>query len=120
MATIDSDIIFSSNWDIDLILDAGQVTISGTLPGVGSYPSNVTDIVVFKHGLGYVPVFDLMFLATSQTQWQQTGDSDNQLISYITYSDTQNLHIILGNNNLSSVTYATQLRYYIWTDTVIH
>ena len=117
MSLIDSDVAFYSNWDIDLILDQGDTVVSGTLNSLTG-----VDILVFTHNLGYVPTFDLTFLPTGGTQWQQIGDQDTtSLIAYVAYATTTQLFVSLFNDDpVSNHTFNTDIRYYIWTDTVVH
>lgn len=114
MALDSSKLYFSSTWDIDQIFSQAITNIAG------SASSGVPlDVLITTHGLGYVPTFDFSF-NSGTGGWQQAGNVDSNLLTYLPYATTTELHATVFNNSIGTVNFSTQLHYYIWTDTVVH
>lgn len=82
MGTIDENLLFSSDWDIDQILLPDPIiqTISiAASPDGGT--SAATATLTYSHGLGYLPVTECEFQAQGQTTWHQCGLPDGFILA---------------------------------------
>lgn len=110
-------LLFNSNWDIDQILYQGEVdgiTLNGNT-------STATSILLFPFSLSYPPVIDGTFQLGGETIWRQIGDSTTSgKVELETFLATTPTGIYLVYYNFNTGSFSVNVRYYIWTDTVLN
>lgn len=138
MGTIDTNLLFSSTWDIDQVLlpDPIVVTISiAASPDGGTTAATASS--TYAHNLGYLPVIEASYQGGGQSTWHQCGLPDGYMLanwnlfsgSYIwpglvatngaavAYGfDSNNIYFKALNYNASSQTLT--VRVHLWGDKV--
>lgn len=82
MSTIDTNLLFSSNWDIDQIILPDPIVI--TIPIAASPDGGTTAAiatVTYPHNLGYLPVIEASYQAGGQSIWHQCGLPDGFILN---------------------------------------
>lgn len=105
MSTIDQNLLFSSDWDID------QLVISNIL----SVTTGLNSVYILSSTLPTIPVFEVQFQPTGSISWYQAGSysTDGTLAninSFYTYVDTGTVYINVPTNGI--------VRYFVWSDKV--
>lgn len=101
MSLDNTNIAFSSTWDIDQIVSTGTTTVSSGDSLVAALPSSPA-----------LPVFMLQFQPTGSSYWYQAGtnitESSTNEFTFYGYIQSATLRI--------NTTKAGTARYFIWTD----
>lgn len=105
MSVKDSKIAYSSNWDIDQLINTGTTPVGSGISTVYTIPSTIPPI----------PVFEVQFQPTGSVFWYDPGTSstDGTLTNLFTFFT----YIAGGVININTTSTGIA-RYFIWSDKV--
>lgn len=82
MSTIDTNLLFSSDWDIDQLILPDPIVINipiAASPDGGTTAATAT--ATYSHNLGYLPVIEASYQAGGQSTWHQCGLPDGYILA---------------------------------------
>lgn len=114
MALDETNIAFSSEWDIDQLSDEESTTLT--------FPANtfsLTYVTLKSLSLSDPPIVDAIYKVSGDSVWRQLGDTSSvTLLQLPLILGVTSSAITLGYYNYNSSDITITIRYYIWTDKV--
>lgn len=114
-ATKNSDLYYSSEWDIDQLII--QDTVSGIV--LAASTTTPTSVVLKNVNYSYPPVIDGAWQLSTDTVWRQFGDPTSAgIINLQTFIACTPNNVSFVYYNFDIVPYTVNVRYYVWTDKI--